>query len=54
MKYKVPKRYGILYKKFDEKRENKDMKNTNTENVKPENIKKEDTQNNAEHDCICK
>ena len=39
---------------FDEKRENKDMKNTNTENVKPENIKKEDTQNNAEHDCICK
>lgn len=36
------------------KGENKDMKNTNTENVKPENIKKEDTQNNAEHDCICK
>lgn len=30
------------------------MKNTNTENVKPENIKKENTQNNAEHDCICK
>lgn len=32
--------YGILYKKFDEKRENKDMKNTNTENIKPENVKK--------------
>lgn len=41
-------------KNLMKKGENKDMKNTNTENVKPENIKKEDTQNNAEHDCICK